>query len=1177
VDPSGSNRRHWKRLLVWAAVGLPLLAAVVAGWQLERLRNQASAKVAAALGAMFGAQATVREVSLDLARAGLVVRGIEVRAGSRTLLQASELLGRPALGPLLRGRLELQSLAIPTARVRLRADDLNRMALAGGAGLGAAVSVADLQLAIELGSQGVVELQHSALTLPASHGKTTVELTSPRAVWASTAGRELAQSRVELRGHWSKGRGGATAAVSGDGQLTLDALQLDHRSVAAPVTLKWQFAGEQSEIQTQLKLGEATLAARAKSNAGAVTLDLRTRGVSIQSLLELAGKAEPALQGLLDADVELKGSLSPLSLEGSYQLSARNLRVSAPSLSSTSAILEVPQLTAAGKARFDPTGLRLDELRIGFTHSQLNGSVTASLLGEVSAELHSDAFDLADLGSIWGLSIAGRGPFEASAQLGGSAPLVRAKLALAGAAIGGKQLGTLNAVLALDPTTGRLNVERAEANSPERHVVADGSVLALTAAGLRQAEAKLRLLRLPLRELYRLLGAADDPVLSRLQGNAAGTADLVYRGAGDTQTAAIDLGLTLQLSEIDLAGYAFDRGKLAARIAIPDRSRGLASGTLSLSQLSLTAASGTLDLSGDIRRGKLDMQLGLRGLPLERSPWLRTRSHSLLTGLIEGRGTLSGEADRTRADLQLGLDGLRLLGEPLGRIQLRALLRAPSTEADSAAECRESRAALASNAFRDSSAWLFCGSGLDSHLDVDLALGNGSARPIRGRVALADFALGPFLRGLQPSAAGSADSSKLTATLELTGGGLTDPERVSGALRVQKLAFGSGEARLENGAPFELRARDGALELSGGKLTGPRQHFTLAAAGSLGKAGRITADGEVTASVFTRDAEPLVKTFGDVRVHLELTSGAQPALRGRAELKDLALRGPGSLEARHLRGALVLAGDRVQLENVEAEVGGGKLLVAGQIQLEGLHITEYDLAVDAQKVALEPEPLVQVELDASTKLAWRGAHSLPSLSGNLTVRRLAYGRPLHLEALAAMNRSRPGTPARDRLNLDLTVEQREPLRVRNTLLDGELSIAGPDQKLRVVGTDQRVGVLGELAVTRGRILFQGDQFHFTRGAIALTDPARIAPRFDIRAVADRPKRKDTSVVLSAQGTREAFKVAIQCDAGTAAVDAPPFTCNYAHDKMACDDFDRLVAQWTCPTKHAKPSTGTTRR
>jgi hypothetical protein len=1182
VDSFGRTRREWKRLLVCAVVGLPLVAAAVAAWQLEHLRSQAPAKVAAALGAMFGAQASVHEVSLDLAHAGLVVRGVEVRSGSRTLLQASELVGRPALAALLRGRLELQSLSIPTARVRLHAEDLRRIALAGGDELVALLSVADLQLSIESAGYGTVELEHAALTLPASHGNATVQLASSHAVWTSAAGRVLAHSPVELRGGWTRSGAGqsgpvaAAAAMSGKGQLRLDALELDHSAGAAPVVLNWRVAGERWELQTQLKFGDATLAAHAKLSPDAVTLELRPRGVSIESLFELAGKTDPTLHGQLDGDLQLTGALSPLSLSGSYQLTARNLRV-AGGPGASNAILAIPQLAAAGDARIDMASLRLDGLRLRLPHSQLTGSVAASALGELTADLHSEALDLADLGSIWGLSIAGRGAFDASAQLGRAAPSVRAKLALTGAAIGGKSLGALDAELTLDPTTGRLSVERGQANSPERHVVADGSVVELTAAGLTRAEAKLRLVRLPLRELYRLLGAADDPVLSRLQGSAAGAADLSYRSAGDAQTAALDLGLTLQLTEIDLAGYPFDRGKLSARIVIPDRSRGLAAGTLTLGQLMLTAASGTLDLSGEIRRSKLDMQLAVRALPLERSPWLRTRSQSLLTGLIEGRGTLSGDAVSTRADLQLGLDGLRLLGEPLGRIQLKALLRGPAGDAGSATECRESRAALASGAFRDSNAWLFCGSGLDSHLDVDLALGNSAARPIRGRVALADFALGPFVRGLQPSAAGAADPSKLSATLELTGGGLADPERVSGALRVQKLALGSGDARLESSAPFELRVRDGALELTGGKLTGPIQHFTLAATGTLGKAGRITADGEVAASAFTRDSEPLVKAFGNVGVHLELTPGAQPALRGRAELQDLAVRGPGSLQARRMRGALLLAGDRLRLEGVEADFGDGKVQVAGEMQLAGLRVAAYDLAIDAQKVALEPEPLVQVELDAATKLRWRGAPALPDLSGNITVRRLAYGKPLHLEALAAMNRERPGPPPRDRLNLDLTVDQREPMRVRNTLLDGELAIAGPDHKLRVVGTDQRLGLLGALAVTRGRLLFQGDQFHFTRGDIALNDPARIAPRFDVRAVADQPKRKDTAVVLSAQGTREAFKVAIQCDAGAAAVDAPPFTCNYAHDRMACDDFERLVAQWTCPTKQAKASAGTSRR
>jgi hypothetical protein len=391
---------------------------------------------------------------------------------------------------------------------------------------------------------------------------------------------------------------------------------------------------------------------------------------------------------------------------------------------------------------------------------------------------------------------------------------------------------------------------------------------------------------------------------------------------------------------------------------------------------------------------------------------------------------------------------------------------------------------------------------------------------------------------------------------------------LSGTLRVAKLSLGSGESRLDSSAPFELRAREGALALEAANLTGRIQRYALSATGALGKTARFIADGEVAASTFTRDSEPVVKAYGDVGVHLEWMPGAEETLRGRAELRDLALRGPASSEARHLRGALRLDGDRLVLEGVEAEVGSGRVAVAGYLRREGMHVTAYDLAIDAERVALEPEPLVQIELDAHTQLKWSGSASLPGLSGRLIVRKLAYGKPIHLEALAAMNRARPGSANRDRLQLDLTVEQREPVRVRNMLLDGELTIAGADRRLRIVGTDQRIGVLGELAVTRGRILFQGDQFHFTRGDIALNDPGRVAPRFDVRAVADQPRRTDIAVVLTARGTRDAFKVAVQCEAGEAPVDAPPFTCNYAHDRMACDDFDRLVAQWSCPTKRA---------
>ncbi|HEX4354493.1 MAG TPA: CDP-alcohol phosphatidyltransferase family protein [Polyangiales bacterium] len=49
------------------------------------------------------------------------------------------------------------------------------------------------------------------------------------------------------------------------------------------------------------------------------------------------------------------------------------------------------------------------------------------------------------------------------------------------------------------------------------------------------------------------------------------------------------------------------------------------------------------------------------------------------------------------------------------------------------------------------------------------------------------------------------------------------------------------------------------------------------------------------------------------------------------------------------------------------------------------------------------------------------------------------------------------------------------------------------------------------------------------------------------------------------GLRGTFDVALRCDS-KAASEPPPFTCNYARDRMRCDTFEQLVALWVCRSK-----------
>jgi translocation and assembly module TamB len=336
---------------------------------------------------------------------------------------------------------------------------------------------------------------------------------------------------------------------------------------------------------------------------------------------------------------------------------------------------------------------------------------------------------------------------------------------------------------------------------------------------------------------------------------------------------------------------------------------------------------------------------------------------------------------------------------------------------------------------------------------------------------------------------------------------------------------------------------------------------------------RLTADGTLAVNPLARAGVlPLVsEAYGDVGVHVELAPGRTPLVRAKLELRELITHVGPELIVRKVNGTIAIEDTKAKLDGLRGQLGGGTLELGGQMELSGLSVTRYDLTLGAKKVALEPQPRFEITFDADARLESGKNGRPPKVSGTFKVARLLYGRHIQLpEALVAMNRSdrtaRSGyAPGRDRLLVDIAIEHSAPLVVRNNFLDAELSLRGGERKLRVVGSDQRFGLLGELAVDRGRVLYRGDEFQITRGAVSFADPERVDPVFDLRAIAQKRARADASIVFSARGDRDAFQIDVRCDTkhGTA---PEPFDCDFANDKLRCDGFDILVQQFACRPK-----------
>ncbi|HMI92240.1 MAG TPA: translocation/assembly module TamB domain-containing protein, partial [Polyangiales bacterium] len=552
----------------------------------------------------------------------------------------------------------------------------------------------------------------------------------------------------------------------------------------------------------------------------------------------------------------------------------------------------------------------------------------------------------------------------------------------------------------------------------------------------------------------------------------------------------------------------------------------------------------------------------LDGVPLSRLtghgwPW------STLDAIARGEGTFTGSTHDPRAKIALELEDVRFGGIALGRQPLRAQL-AQGKGVEPVAGCELGPRALAS---MSGSAWVLCGG--RGGVKLDLALGSAPSRPLRGRFELDGADISSWL----PADRGGAPlPGTLSAALAIDGGGLAAPESLSGRIDVRALALGKGPHALRTAAPFALRIARGAVTVENGNLVGERVQLKLGAQGTLPNV-RLTADGTLAVSTLARAGVlPLIgEAYGDVGVHVELAPGRTPLLRSKLELRELIAHVGTELIVRKVNGVIAIEDTHAKLDGLSAELGGGTLELGGEMELAGISVTSYDLALGAKKVALEPQPRFEIAFDADARLQSGKNGRPPKVSGTFKVARLVYGRHIQMpEALVAMNRSdrsaRAGyAPARDRLLVDIAIEHSQPLIVRNNFLDAELSLRGGERTLRVVGSDQRFGLLGELAVDRGRVLYRGDEFQITRGAVSFADPERVDPVFDLRAIAQKRSRADASIVFSARGDRDAFQIDVRCDTkqGTP---PDPFDCDFANDKLRCDGFDTLVQQFACRPK-----------
>ena len=332
--------------------------------------------------------------------------------------------------------------------------------------------------------------------------------------------------------------------------------------------------------------------------------------------------------------------------------------------------------------------------------------------------------------------------------------------------------------------------------------------------------------------------------------------------------------------------------------------------------------------------------------------------------------------------------------------------------------------------------------------------------------------------------------SSIAGTIDVRG-----PIRKPGSLtitgNVSQLSADVENVKLQNNGPVHLAIENSALKVDEFHLVGNQTDVSIQ-----GKA-QLVGDHALDLHSKGRFDLKLLQLFnsnlvgnGPASFTVNISgNSARPLLGGRLELADASVSFvdlPNGLS--HINGSLMFAQDRMQIEKLTAQTGGGELNMGGFLAFRnGLY---FDLTATGKDVRLRYPP--GVSSSASATLRYTGSAKSSLLSGDIVVTRFGMNPHFDFANYLAQTKKAPTistlNPFLDNMRLDLHITSTPDLRVETSLakLSGDLD-------LHVRGTAARPAIIGRVNIAEGDIFFNGTKYRLERGDITFSNPLTIDP------------------------------------------------------------------------------------
>jgi translocation and assembly module TamB len=525
-----------------------------------------------------------------------------------------------------------------------------------------------------------------------------------------------------------------------------------------------------------------------------------------------------------------------------------------------------------------------------------------------------------------------------------------------------------------------------------------------------------------------------------------------------------------------------------------------AADNVSIPSFQLTTPAGSIRLNGNLKHTPGDFNHGHIALHLDSTQIQLAQIRTLQKSKPGLAGTL-----RVNTDLDAGLD-LVNKQVPVQIAKLDANLNAQSIEFN--------RQGLGSFSLKAQTKGRQVAVNLDSNLANSTVHGIGSVQlaagyPVDAKLNFTNVKysnLQPLMTSVSSAGTRSNFDASVAGVITLQGP-ITQVEQLRGLLTLNQLAMtstslrgGQGPAELtllQNEAPIVVGLDHSRVDIRALHLTG--RNTDIAATGSVDFSDKTPLKLKVNAATdlallqeFSRD----IYSAGSITARADIGGTfAQPAANGQIELKNASINvaeSPNGIS--NANGVILLNGTSATIRNLTAESGGGEVAVNGFAALAGKAL-RYGLRANATKVRTRTSG---ASITSSANLALNGTTEHSLLSGTVTIDRIAMAASADTGSLLSSASTPPETPGAPSgplsgMRLDIRVVTSPALSVQTSVTQN----ISANADLTVRGSVTNPGVLGQVVVTQGNLVFFGNRYNVNRAVVNFYNPIKIEPILDV--------------------------------------------------------------------------------